>query len=48
VVQITWDDDETDSPGRWDWANLVDVEHGHVEIVASSDDRRLLANMEAT
>lgn len=43
VVKITWDDSEVDSPGKWDWANLIDVERGHVEVVADSDDKRLLA-----
>lgn len=46
VVQITWDDSEVDRPGRWDWASLIDVERGHVEIVADSDDRRPLENLE--
>lgn len=46
VVQITWEDGEVDRPGLWDWANLIDVERGHVEIVADSDDRRQLATLE--
>lgn len=46
VVKITWDDDETDRPGRWDWVNLIDVERGHVEIVADSDDRKRLSTLE--
>jgi hypothetical protein len=39
VVKITWNTDEVPRPGRWDWANLIDVERGHVEILADSDDR---------
>jgi len=39
VVKITWDSEEVQRPGHWDWANLIDVERGHVEIVADSDDR---------
>jgi hypothetical protein len=38
VVKITWDSEEVPRPGHWDWANLIDVERGHVEILADSDD----------
>lgn len=40
TVRIVWEDLEVDRPGRWDWATLIDVERGHVEIVADSDDKR--------
>lgn len=43
VLKITWDDLEVERPGAWDWATLIDVERGHVEIVADSDDKRMLA-----
>ena len=39
VVKITWDSEEVPRPGHWDWPNLIDVERGHVEILADSDDR---------
>jgi len=39
VLRITWESNEVDRPGRWDWHTLIDVERGHVEIVADSDDR---------
>lgn len=38
VLKITWDNEEVPRPGHWDWANLIDVERGHVEIVADSDN----------
>lgn len=37
VLKITWEDCEVDRPGAWDWANLIDPERGHVEILADSD-----------
>jgi hypothetical protein len=40
VLRIVWNTDEVPRPGHWDWANLIDVERGHVEILADSDDRR--------
>jgi hypothetical protein len=40
TIKVTWDDLEVDRPGAWDWATLIDVERGHVEIVADSDDKR--------
>ena len=46
VVRIVWEDSEVDRPGVWDWANLIDVERGHVEIVADSDDRKHLSTLE--
>ena len=39
VVKITWDSTEVPRPGHWDWPNLIDVERGHVEVLADSDDR---------
>lgn len=38
VLKITWNSDEVPRPGHWDWANLIDVERGHVEVVADSDN----------
>lgn len=38
VLKITWDSEEVPRPGHWDWANLIDVGRGHVEVVADSDD----------
>jgi hypothetical protein len=37
TLRIVWNTDEVDRPGSWDWATLVDVERGHVEILADSD-----------
>lgn len=37
TLRITWDADEVDRPGSWDWATLIDQERGSVEILADSD-----------
>jgi hypothetical protein len=37
TLRITWDTDEVERPGAWDWSTLVDAERGHVEIFADSD-----------
>jgi hypothetical protein len=39
TLRITWDADEVDRPGSWDWHTLIDAERGDVEIVADSDDK---------
>jgi len=39
VLRITWESNEVDRPGRWDWHTLIDAERGDVEIVAESDDK---------
>ena len=40
TLKVTWEDLEVDRPGAWDWDTLIDVERGHVEVVADSDDKR--------